>query len=42
MGKLGKGEWEIQASGNGVSKSWEWRAQHRDYSQDTVPVMDDG
>ena len=33
IGKTGEGEWEIQASGYGMNKSWEWKVQHREYTQ---------
>ena len=33
MGKIGEGEWEIQASTYGMTKSWGYKAQHREYSQ---------
>ena len=33
MGKMGKGEWQIQASSYGMSKPWGCKAQHRKESQ---------
>jgi len=33
MGKMGEGEWEIQASSSGMNKSWKEKAQPREYSQ---------
>lgn len=32
-GKLGKGEWKVQALSSGISKSWGWRTQQRGYGQ---------
>ena len=33
MGKMGEGEWEIQASGGRLTKLQEQKGQHREYSQ---------
>ena len=33
LGKMSEGEWEIQASGDGMNKSWEEKAHHREFSQ---------
>ena len=33
MGKMGAGQWEMQASGHGMSKSREEKAQHRECRQ---------
>ena len=33
MGKMGQAEWEIQSFSYGMNKSWEQKAQHKEYSQ---------
>ena len=33
MGKISEGEYEIQASSYGMNKSWELKAQRREYGQ---------
>ena len=32
LGKVVEGEWKIQASSYGRNKSWEKKAQHKEYS----------
>ena len=32
MGKMGEGDWEVQASSYGMNKSQGWKVQHREYS----------
>lgn len=32
-GEMGEGEWEVQASSYGTSKSQEYKVLHREYSQ---------
>ena len=33
MGKMGEGDWEVQASSCGMSKSWGWKVPHGEHSQ---------
>ena len=32
MGEMSEGEWKKQVSSYGMSKSWEYKIQHREYS----------